>query len=77
MILYELLINSKDCKLTINSTSDELSTFNIYNSMGQEVTDKTTSYLKDKSTIEVDISNLNSGIYYLKLKSSSNKFFKN
>ena len=62
--------------VTINGSSQELEQLTIYNTLGQNVTASTNLIEKSKSQLVVDLSNLNSGIYYIKTRTTTNKVVK-
>ena len=63
-------------KITINASSDELEEVSIYNTLGQNVTPNTSVTAENESEIVVDLSNLNSGFYYVKTKNTTSKICK-
>lgn len=48
----------------------------IYNHLGQNITDLTTISKVNNNLIIIDLSNLNSGLYYIKTSTTTNKVFK-
>lgn len=48
----------------------------IYNSFGQNVTSLTKQIIKGESEIEIELSELSSGVYYLKTGTDIMKFYK-
>ncbi|HUH73745.1 MAG TPA: DUF4832 domain-containing protein [Chitinophagales bacterium] len=68
--------NPTDQQITIEGEKYELESFNIYNKLGQNVTSATQIIKYFEGGIRMDISKLNSGIYYLKTKNTVNILFK-
>ena len=72
----EIFPNPTNSSITINGNSDELEEVLVYNSLGQNVSPLTQIISKTESNLVLDLSNLNSGIYYIKTKNTSNKVTK-
>jgi hypothetical protein len=62
--------------ITIDGNTFVLDQMKIYNLHGQDVTSQTRQIHKNESTMVIDLSNLNKGLYYLKTKTTSNKVYK-
>ncbi|MFD1551137.1 hypothetical protein DNU06_03935 [Putridiphycobacter roseus] len=62
--------------LTITGNAQELSVINIYNMLGQDVTNHIQKTVKSGAEIQLDLSELETGIYYIKTKSKSSKVVK-
>ena len=60
----------------IMGNSLELEQIKIFNSTGEDVTINAAIIQTSESNITIDLSQLNSGIYYLKTKTTSNKVYK-
>jgi hypothetical protein len=60
--------------LTINGPTREISSFKIFNMLGQELNYSISSI--DENEIHIDISGLKSGLYFIETKNSSLKFIK-
>lgn len=60
----------------IEGSPSELSEIKIYNSLGQDVTRLTELTEVNEKTYLINISQLNSGLYFLKTKTTANKLYK-
>ena len=72
----ELFPNPVNHQLTIVGNETELKNITIYNTIGQDVTKLTKQIIGDESKIVVDLSNLNTGSYIIKTKTTANKVYK-
>ncbi|MFT5860051.1 MAG: hypothetical protein ACI865_002159, partial [Flavobacteriaceae bacterium] len=63
-------------QITILGSSAELKVIIIYNALGQNVTQLTEQIVKNETLLVVDLSRLNSGIYYVKTKTTAHKVSK-
>ena len=68
--------NPATSQITIQANQQELSTIKIYNILGQEVTNKTQQRSISVNNIVIDLSNLASGLYIVKTKSTANNVYK-
>ena len=62
--------------ITIDGNTFVLGQMKIYNLLGQDVSSQTRQIDKNESTMVIDLSNLDKGLYYLKTKTTSNKVYK-
>lgn len=62
--------------VTINANEEELEHILIFNSRGQNMTDFTKIIQQAHKSITVDLSNLHSGLYFLKTKTTANILYK-
>jgi hypothetical protein len=65
-----------DNQITITGNKTEISQINIYNVFGQDVTSHTKEIIHSESKLIIDLSDLNSGMYYIKTKTTANKVYK-
>ncbi|MFK7946829.1 MAG: T9SS type A sorting domain-containing protein [Saprospiraceae bacterium] len=68
--------NPTQDQISIIANATELQNIKIYNVFGQEVTNSTTITYHSNTQINVNLSNLTSGIYYVITKNSVNKVLK-
>lgn len=68
--------NPSDDQIIVEGSADELSQISIYNALGKDVTPMMiiTNFSAEK--VQIELTELNSGIYFLKTKSAINKVFK-
>lgn len=62
--------------ITINGSMKELEEVNIFNTLGQNVTTRISVIKKTDTQVVLDLSSLNSGIYYIKTKTTANRITK-
>lgn len=63
-------------KITIEGSEAELNEIHVYNLLGQEVTSLTQQVIHNKTKVEIDLSKLNPGMYYLNTKNTAYKLLK-
>jgi len=63
-------------KVTMLGNGSELDDIIIYNILGQNVTERVIVIKMNNNTIEIDLSKLNTGTYYIKTKTTANKVHK-
>ena len=68
--------NPTQNQVSIIAAKAELENVKIYNVFGQEVTNNTTIVNQNSTQITVDMSSLNTGVYYVITKNSVNKVLK-
>lgn len=72
----ELYPNPTSNLITLKGSLAELEKIVIYNVLGQNVTSLTQQIEKNETTLLIDLSKLNQGIYYVKTKTTANKVYK-
>ncbi|MBL3658955.1 T9SS type A sorting domain-containing protein [Fulvivirga sediminis] len=72
----QLYPNPAESHITIKGNEDELSKMEIYNSIGQDVTDLSSINADHVSAIVLDISALSNGLYYVKTKTITSLIYK-
>jgi len=72
----EIYPNPTKNQITILGSSYELEQVKIYNVLGQDVTILTEKIINNESKIIINLLNLNTGMYYVKTKTTSNKVYK-
>jgi alpha-L-arabinofuranosidase len=65
-----------DNVISVRASQSELNQISIYNMLGQDVTMLTTIIENDRSTIKIDLDDLNTGFYIVRTNRSVNKIFK-
>lgn len=73
---FELFPNPANNRIIISRSETDLTRIMIYNTLGQDVTWLTKQINENDDQVVIDLSKLDSGIYYLKTKTSSSKFYK-
>jgi hypothetical protein len=68
--------NPSDDQIIVEGSADELSQISIYNALGKEVTTMMIITNISAEKVQIGLSKLNSGMYFLKTKSAINKVFK-
>ena len=68
--------NPSNNQIILEGSPSELEEIEIYNSLGQNMTLLTNPISTSGSQSVIDMSNLNTGFYYLKTKTTTNKFYK-
>ena len=68
--------NPTENQIIVKGNLQELEQIKIYNVFGQDVTNHTKIINGSKSSLEIDLSNLSDGIYYIKTKTTTNKVYK-
>lgn len=63
-------------EITITGKEIILEDITIYNTFGQNVTELTQKTVENEGELLIDLSKLNSGIYYVKTKTTANKVYK-
>jgi len=71
----EIYPNPTENQITIVGNSNELEIINVYNILREDITYQVTVE-KNKQKIVLDLSELSSGIYYIKTKTTANKVYK-
>jgi hypothetical protein len=71
----EIFPNPTKKQITITGNKSELETINIYNVLGQNVTNKTVIKKLDSKVI-IDLTKLSVGTYYIRTKTTANKVYK-
>jgi hypothetical protein len=67
------IANPVDDRLSIKGISDTVNEISIFSLLGQKVL---TRVVKSRSTLSIDVSNLKSGVYLVKLKGDNGAFTK-
>lgn len=68
--------NPSQSKITIEGNQTELKEILIYNVFGQDLTSFTKRRDVNETTVIIDLSHLNSGLYFIKTKTTNNKLYK-
>jgi len=68
--------NPANNELTIKGDPLELQDIQVYNVLGQNVTNKIKQIKINEATVSIDISQLSSGMYYFKTKTTAHKIYK-
>lgn len=68
--------NPSNNKITITGDQIQFEAISIINSLGQNVTPLTKIEKQGEETVIVDLSDLSSGLYFIKTKTTANKFYK-
>jgi len=63
-------------KITLVGSISELEIINIYNVIGENITNQVRLMFIEKQKVVIDLSNLSKGTYYIKTKTSANKVYK-
>jgi hypothetical protein len=74
--LVSIYPNPATNHITIEGNKKELNGISIYNLQGQEIVKKIEILENNQSKKTLDLSNLNSGIYFIKTKTTTNKLIK-
>jgi hypothetical protein len=72
----EIHPNPATNQIIIKGSSNELEEIVLYNTLGQNVTSLTNKDINNENQLVIDISKLNTGIYYVKTKTTANKAYK-
>jgi len=72
----EIYPNPTNNKITIIGNASELEQINIFNTLGQDISNFTTITEAKEEKFVIDLSNLTNGIYYIKTKNTANKAYK-
>jgi hypothetical protein len=72
----EIYPNPSRNQITIKGNKAELAQIIIYNVLGQDVTKLTKEIIHNDSELKIDLSDLKSGTYYIKTKTTANKVYK-
>jgi hypothetical protein len=72
----EIYPNPVNYQVTIKGDRFELEQINIFNTPGQDVTKRTIIVENMESVVVIDLSNLNTGIYRIKTKTTANNVYK-
>ena len=72
----EIYPNPTNNNITLVGNKNELEDISIYNTLGQDITLLTQQLEINKSKVIIDLTRLNSGIYYIKTKTTANKVYK-
>jgi len=72
----EIYPNPTNNKITIVGNKFKLEQIRIYNVLGENVTKHTTMLENNKTKVVLDLSGLNTGIYYVKTKTIAKKIYK-
>lgn len=70
--IIEIYPNPADNQITITGNESDLKQVKIYNILGQDLTGLTKFSYSNKQKLVIDLSNLNSGIYHIKTKTTAN-----
>ena len=73
VIIYPNPINNQ---ITIHANEQELTNIKIYNMLGQDVTNRIKQLSKSDNNVVIDLSNLTSGLYTVKTRTTANKVYK-
>ena len=68
--------NPTSSQITIVGNSSELEKVAIYNTVGQNVTILTQQIENNGTRVVIDITQLSSGIYYIKTETTANRLYK-
>ena len=74
--LIVLYPNPVENKISIEADDQELSVVIVYNVLGQDVTNLSKQFTHNDSKLIIDLSNLSTGMYYIKTKTTANKVYK-
>lgn len=74
--LTEIYPNPTSNKITLIGDSYELEIINVYNIVGENVTNQTTLIENNNGKIIIDFSKLSTGTYYIRTKTTANKVYK-
>ena len=72
----QIFPNPTKSQITITENTIELDQIKVYNVFGQDLTRFIEKISNDESKLIIDLSNLNSGFYYIKTKTTANKVYK-
>ena len=72
----EIYPNPANNQITLISNENELQTVRIYNILGQDVTSLILTVVKNETKLLIDLSQLNTGTYYIKTKTTAYKVYK-
>ena len=72
----EIYPNPTNNKITIIGNASELEQINIFNALGQDMSDFITITETQEEKFVIDLSNLTNGMYYIKTKTTANKVYK-
>jgi len=76
MLSIEFYPNPADNQITITGDVSELETINLYNILGENVIKNIPMTTNDNQKKVLDLSELSSGVYILKTKTTTNKIYK-
>jgi len=68
--------NPTNNQITIQANEQELTNIKIYNTLGQDVTNRIKQLSKSDNNIVIDLSSLTSGLYNVKTRTTANKVYK-
>ena len=74
--LIVLYPNPVENKISIEADDQELSVVIVFNVLGQDVTNLSKQFTHNDSKLIIDLSNLSTGMYYIKTKTTANKVYK-
>ncbi|WP_020534061.1 LamG-like jellyroll fold domain-containing protein [Lewinella cohaerens] len=74
--LIEIYPNPFRNQITIKGNLAQFEQLIVYNTLGQNVTALASQVLRNEAGVMIDLSKLNSGVYYIKTESSINKVYK-
>ncbi len=72
----EIYPNPATHQITIKGSSSELESIVLYNTLGQNVTSLINQVITNETQLDIDMSKLNTGMYYVKTKTTANKVYK-
>ena len=72
----QIFPNPTNSYITIMGKEVEFSEVIVYNTLGQDVTELTKEIITNGKQLVIDLSELNTGFYYIKTKNTSNKVYK-
>lgn len=73
---FKISPNPANNQITITGKQIALEEITIYNTLGQNITKLTQQTIENDGQLVIDLSKLNSGIYYIKTKTTANKVYK-
>lgn len=72
----EIYPNPATNQIIIKGSSSELEEITFFNALGQDVTSLISQIATNKNKLIIDVSNLNTGMYFVKTKTTANKMYK-
>ena len=72
----EIYPNPAINQIIIKGRSNELKEILVYNTLGQNVTSLINQVVTNETQLVIDMSKLNTGMYYVKTKTTANKVYK-
>ena len=68
--------NPTNNQITIQANEQELTNIKIYNTLGQDVTNRIKQLSKSDNNVVIDLSSLTSGLYTVRTRTTANKVYK-